>query len=309
MFTGGNNHKEVAILLATYNGEPYIRNFLDSLIKQEYANFKLYISDDGSSDATMNILRSYESILEIEFLKSSAHLGAAKNFFKLLEEVDDRHSYYMFADQDDYWYSDKIFNAVDILKNISADKIVYFSRLEYVDSNLKTIGYSKIPNIINLQNAIVENIINGCTLVITNNMRAEVLKYKPIDYVMHDWWFYLCGTTFGKIIYDPRFTIKYRQHGKSTIGIKSYNLKYLKISIYRFFQNKAGINNFSKQSISFLNCYNTILNTEQRTLLEKVKDASINKKFKYIYKIFFKLKRQNNFDNIFLHLIILLKKF
>jgi len=59
----------VAILLATYNGAEYIREFLDSLIAQTYTDFKLIVRDDGSTDDTLKIIRNYSSRIKIDFIE------------------------------------------------------------------------------------------------------------------------------------------------------------------------------------------------------------------------------------------------
>ena len=106
------NTKKTAVLLATYNGEKYITEFLDSLDQQSYQDFMLIVRDDGSSDATLSILNSYSYKLSITILNSTQRLGAARNFMKLLVDSGDNFEYYFFADQDDYWHPYKIERAL-----------------------------------------------------------------------------------------------------------------------------------------------------------------------------------------------------
>lgn len=99
---------EIAILMATYNGEKFLREQIDSIIKQTNNNWTLYIHDDGSTDSTLSIVQQYcrehENIIFLE--DEVKGRGAAQSFFYMLESIDSL--YYMFCDQDDYWQPDKV---------------------------------------------------------------------------------------------------------------------------------------------------------------------------------------------------------
>lgn len=93
---------------------------------------------------------------------------------------------------------------------------LYCSRLEYVDGERYL--YSRMPRLLSIDNAAVENIATGCTVGITHRVRSEVLAGRPYDFIMHDWWLYLYCSAFGCVIFDVKPSIKYRQHGGNTIG-------------------------------------------------------------------------------------------
>ena len=84
-----NNQKEqVDILLATYNGEKYLKELLDSILNQTYKNIRLIISDDCSKDNTREILEEYAKKDSRIVLYAQEHnLGYVKNFEFLLEKV------------------------------------------------------------------------------------------------------------------------------------------------------------------------------------------------------------------------------
>jgi len=124
---------KVAILLATYNGSEYIREFLESLIAQTYADFKLIVRDDGSTDDTLEIIRSHSSGIKLDFIETNVRLGPAKSFFELLTQAPDDFDFYFFADQDDYWHKSKVERAVNKLSAENENIALYCSRLEYVD--------------------------------------------------------------------------------------------------------------------------------------------------------------------------------
>ena len=103
--------KKIYILLATYNGEKYLKEQLDSLFEQTNQHWTLWIHDDNSKDNTVNIIKKYKSKYpdQIEFLDDDISTGGAKeNFTYLLDNINDDYDYIMFCDQDDVWLEDKI---------------------------------------------------------------------------------------------------------------------------------------------------------------------------------------------------------
>ena len=103
---------QVAILLATYNGERFIKDQLDSILNQTYQNFVCYIHDDGSTDRTVDILKKYVSKYpkKIKLLEYPGKKGAVGNFLSLIDYAVEhcREQYYLFSDQDDIWLPQKI---------------------------------------------------------------------------------------------------------------------------------------------------------------------------------------------------------
>ena len=138
----------VDILLATYNGEKYLKPQLDSILKQTYSNFRLLISDDDSSDKTKEILKEYaKKDKRIILYFQEKNLGVIKNFEFLLKNVENE--YYMFSDQDDIWKEDKIEKSINHIKETDSDLV--YSDLEVVDENLNVIysSYWKLKGIYN----------------------------------------------------------------------------------------------------------------------------------------------------------------
>ena len=103
-----NQDKTIEILMATYNGEKYISEQINSIINQTYKNWKLLIRDDGSKDETLEILKEYEKKdKRINILRDTkGNLGFVKNFEELLKNSSEE--FIMFSDQDDYWLENKI---------------------------------------------------------------------------------------------------------------------------------------------------------------------------------------------------------
>lgn len=110
------NHSPIAILMATYNGEQYLAEQIESIRSQSNAAWTLYIQDDGSTDTTRKIIRSYmEKDKRIHLVDVGlTNQGACVNFMSLLNIIESQ--YYMFADQDDVWLSHKVEVSIDRLK-------------------------------------------------------------------------------------------------------------------------------------------------------------------------------------------------
>ena len=92
--------KKVTVLLSTYNGEKFIKHQIQSLLAQRGVDLQIVIRDDGSTDETIRILKSFNNN-KIKIIKSNENLGPAKSFINLLNIVGDS-DYYAFCDQDDY---------------------------------------------------------------------------------------------------------------------------------------------------------------------------------------------------------------
>lgn len=239
----------VTILLATFNGEQYLTELLDSILAQTYQNWMLLVSDDCSSDATPQILSRYCKKYpdKIRVLEKETPFGCAcGNFFYLMRNCSD--DYMMFCDQDDIWKSDKIEVTIQRLMEIEgrAEKcpVLVHTDLEVVDSALKPISpsfmqYSKLcAERYALNQLLIQNIVTGCTVMINKLLRDMALEVKDIGNVlMHDWWLALIASAFGEIGYIDKSTIMYRQHGSNEVGAK--NTRSVSYILGKLFKNRA----------------------------------------------------------------------
>ncbi|PKH01847.1 hypothetical protein CXF72_14910 [Psychromonas sp. MB-3u-54] len=208
----------VAVLLSYYNGGNYIEEQLTSLNEQVGVSCDVYIRDDGSSnnndiDKLTDLCDKYHNVKIIK----GKNVGVVGSFYSLLKIVD-HYEYYFFCDQDDYWYENKITNAVARLKNHS-DAALYCSSYDLVDDKLDSLGSASPKPTASFYNAIFKNFCTGCTCAINNKLRHELLNdYYNEDIPMHDWWFLLVAYIKGSVIYDELPSIKYRQHALNVVG-------------------------------------------------------------------------------------------
>ena len=225
------NENTVAILMSTYNGAKYLKDQLQSIINQSYSNWHLYIRDDGSSDETVEIIKSYaKKDSRISIIHDTlGNIGSVRSFFYLLEQVDS--NFYMFSDQDDYWKQDKIQKSILLLKqhNHKRKPICVYTNLQIVDDNLEgnelllTKTWQDFPKLFFTNN------LYGCTMLF-NNFLKEKIKFNRLNYdniYVHDWWLALVCAIFGEIYYLDEPTILYRQHYGNQIGATSKNINVL----------------------------------------------------------------------------------
>ncbi|RPH28131.1 glycosyltransferase family 2 protein [Buttiauxella warmboldiae] len=231
----------IAVLMSTYNGQLYLEQQIDSLLKQTQNNFTLYIRDDGSTDDTVKIIENYvDKFHNVVFLKDSINLGAAGSFLSLQNEVDA--DYYFFCDQDDVWLPNKIedtlksFEGKDESKPIIAhtDLIIVDERLNYLSESFYDYSNISINEFKNKKQILLQNYIVGCTSCI-NRALAKISRINRAEVesiAMHDWWYTLNATYFGEVIYIDKATIMYRQHNNNTLGANKDSLgRYVKLFI------------------------------------------------------------------------------
>lgn len=219
-----NIPRTVAALMCTYRGARYIERQLETIAGQTYPHWRLFVSDDGSDDETLEILQRFRANGNQHrvHIFSGPRCGFARNFFSLIARPEVRADFYAFTDQDDEWHPTKLERAVEQLRRLPDDApVLYGSRSELVDERGKRIGFShrcRRPS--GFANALVQNIVSGNTMVLNHNA-VELLRAAgtDLDVSAHDWWAYLLITgSGGLMVYDPYPTVRYRQHLHNLYG-------------------------------------------------------------------------------------------
>lgn len=230
------NMPNIAILLATYNGAEFLEAQLNSIQAQTHVHWTVWASDDGSSDHTLKILKSFQQRVGADrcHILNGPQQGFAANFFSLLFHPHIQADFYAFCDQDDIWKPEKLKKASDHLIAFSTSiPALYGSRAELVDASGHFLGHSacfkKTPS---FKNALVQSLAGGNTLMMNHAARQLLLKAgSNFRTVSHDWWAYLVITGCGGVaVYDPTPQIQYRQHGQNVVGANSsWRAKYVRI--------------------------------------------------------------------------------
>ena len=208
--------EKVQILMSTYNGERFLREQIDSLLKQTYQNIEILIRDDGSKDRTPEILKEYQQNYPNIQVYLEENTGVNESFFELLRKSDA--DYVAFCDQDDVWLEEKVQKAVEKLQGIR-EPALYCSNKILVDSNLKVImenNHRKLRP--GFENAVVECICTGCTSMMNRSLAEKIKAHIPEHAIIHDWWCYLAASYLGTVIFDDNAYIYYRQHESNVVG-------------------------------------------------------------------------------------------
>lgn len=218
------NPPQVAILMCTFNGERFLQEQLDSFSTQTHKDWTLWVSDDGSTDQTLEILRATQARWGENRLKilEGPRKGYARNFLSLVCRPEIQADYFAFSDQDDIWLPGKLSRAIGMLENLPNDKPrLYGSRTLLINTHGEIIGISKLsPRDLNFHNALVQNVAGGNTLVFNQQLRDVVQFAGPdLGIVSHDWWLYLVATAIeGDVLFDQKPFIHYRQHKHNLVG-------------------------------------------------------------------------------------------
>ncbi|MCS7013168.1 MAG: glycosyltransferase family 2 protein [Chloroherpetonaceae bacterium] len=302
--------KQVCILLSTYNGEAYLAEQLDSILRQSYPAFCLWVRDDGSSDGTRALLEQYAAQHKAMQLFFGENLGAAKSYFWLLANADERADYFALCDQDDVWHIDKLQRAVERLQQEDdTQPLLYFSRFEIVDANLRPLALSPRAVRIGFANALVQNQATGCTMVLNRAARTLLLSALPVRTIMHDWWIYLVLSAFGKLLYDETPTLKYRQHARNTIGATATTWDKLHRHWQSFIRGNSRIFRLTEQATEFERCFGTALAEKERRILARFLRSKQRLTSRLAYLFTGDVRRASWLDNMILKTVIALNRY
>lgn len=279
-----------------------------SLLRQDYPDVDILIRDDGSEDGTLDILGRYSSFDNVSVCKGR-NFGVPRSFFELIQIASPSADYYAFCDQDDIWEKDKISRAIGSLASFpQAIPSLYCSRCLLVDEDLNIIGRSPIPKRgPSFENALVQNIASGCTVVINKAARQLLMREIPRISRMHDWWMYLVIAAFGKVIYDPEPRILYRQHSSNVIGTGSTAIAIWTTRIRRFLKSSR-VPLITEQASEFRRIYGSLLPEEKKAVLDRFLDERKLLTGRVRYAFSCEVYRQSMSDDMALRLLIMLNR-
>lgn len=228
---------KVQILLATCNGEKYLREQLESLRNQTYDDWECLISDDCSTDSTLDIIREYCEI-DARFKlvsKERRYYSASYNFLHLMSVSDA--DFLLFCDQDDYWLSNKVEVLLNKILDESDDSydipICVFSDAKLVNKNLESFGVESFQstlsldaNKVTLLNLMTSNVVQGCACVINKRLAEIVVNSSDFAYFpVYDWFAGAIAKSQGKLVYIPDMLHLYRQHDSNSVGAQKLTLR------------------------------------------------------------------------------------
>lgn len=213
---------KAVILMATFNGERFLQQQLDSIFLQKETDWHLVVSDDGSTDRTIDILSEFYSAHpgRMTIVRSTGR-GPAQNFLNLARTNWLHANYWVFCDQDDVWEDDRLSRALSKLANIPVEvPSMHCSRVIYINQGNSPTGLSpKVCYPPGFGKSLLINIASGNTMTFSEGARRLLCKADPQYVHFHDWLLYMtvsaCG---GVVIYDSHPSVRYRQHSRNVLG-------------------------------------------------------------------------------------------
>ena len=284
---------KLCILLASYNGEKYISEQLDSIINQTDKNWELIIRDDGSKDETVTILNKYEKKDErIKILRDDkGNLGFLKNFEELLFNA--KEEFVLFSDQDDFWLKNKLEKFVEKIRDldekvlskpllIHCNSLVCDDKLEIIKEEFID---SKIAKKTNSNIYFFEYIVQGSTSMVNKKMIKESLPFLK-NVTLHDRYFHLLSQFLGTRIFIDESLVKYRQHERNAIGASKSILKKIMNKKYFYVEDRKLIEEIKET-------YNKCLRKKDLNDIEKyleVTDRNKNRLERFWLSKYFQMK-------------------
>jgi rhamnosyltransferase len=218
-------NKRIAVLLASYNGTKYIKEQIDSILNQREVDVTIFISDDLSTDKTIEYLQDiYKDFKNIVYLPSGLKFGGAgKNFFRLIRDVDfSSFDFVSFVDQDDIWYEDKLIRAIKMIED---------KQIDAYSSNVLAFWEDGKEMVINKSSSqarydyIFEAAGPGCTYVLKKELAISLQNFicenwEDVNKIeLHDWFIYaFVRENNYKWHIDEKPSMRYRQHTSNQVG-------------------------------------------------------------------------------------------
>ena len=225
----------ISVCMATYNGEAYIKEQLDSILSQLRLDDEIIISDDSSTDGTVKIIEQIDDP-RIMLLKDQAFKSHVYNFENAMKHA--KGEYIFLADQDDIWLPHKIEKMLSQLKKydlVISDAIMIDDHQNVLADSFFTFKHSKKGFLKNFY----KNTYLGCCIAFNRRILNLALPF-PKNINMHDWWIGLIAEIYGDVYFYDEKLILYRRHENTltTLDRKSSNSFMQKIG-FRIFMLKG----------------------------------------------------------------------
>lgn len=215
---------KISVAMATYNGDKYIKEQINSILENLEKYDELVISDDGSTDETVKIIKEISEGDNRVKIFEGPHKGVKQNFANAIEKCTG--DYIFLSDQDDLWTKDKRKIVMSYFKKencvlVQHDAIV-------VDENENEI-ISSFFEFRKCKSGIIRNIYKnryiGCCMAFDKKIKKYILPI-PNNIEMHDQWIGILAEEYGKSIFIKEKLIKYRRHENNASDcFKHYPLK------------------------------------------------------------------------------------
>lgn len=214
---------KVSVAMATYNGEKYIKEQIESILENLEEQDELIISDDFSKDNTRNIIKEYENKDKRIKLIDGPKKGVKQNFANAINNCNGK--YIFLSDQDDIWIKNKVQQVLNAFKEKECTLVIHDA--EIVDEKLNILDNSFFEYR-NSGKGILKNILKntyiGCCMAFDAKLKDKILPI-PNDIEMHDQWIGILNEKYGKSYFLNEKLIKYRRHSSNVSQMHHYPIK------------------------------------------------------------------------------------
>lgn len=224
----------VDIVMTTYNAAEFLREQLDSIVGQQYSHWNLLISDDGSTDGTLDIIQDYQDQHPgriVNVTSTESFHNVSRNIEYLFGQTTA--PYVMVADHDDVWLPHKVGLTMNAMTKAEGacpqEPCLIYTDLEVVDAGLTQMDpsywhYSHLNPTKRLPELLFQNVVTGCTMMVNRSLLEKAIPF-PSEIFLYDWWMALVAAAFGSLVSVPQATIRYRQHGTNMVGAQKVQLQ------------------------------------------------------------------------------------
>ena len=222
------NNKKVSVVIATYNGESFIEQLLESIVIEKEVD-EIIISDDMSNDKTLEIIKNYNDN------RIKVILGPRKGLIKNFENALNKTSgeIIFLADQDDVWIRGRTKNMCKVLEKydlVCGDCYVTDENLNILKNSFFDFNNSSKGKFRN----ILKNSYLGCCMAFNRNVLNKSLPF-PNNIAMDDWWIGIIGEFFFKTIFLENKTLYFRRHSLNNSNTASKSIySFKKKIIWRY---------------------------------------------------------------------------
>jgi len=296
----------VEVLLSTHNGERYIATQLASILSQSHTDIRVVVRGDGSTDRRVALVQAIAADDPRVRLVAGSRLGWGGSFMALLASSG-KARWLAFSDQDDVWLPDKLTRAVTALAPLDDDQpALYGSAMLHVTSELRSLSVTRPPRRMSFENALVQNVVAGCTMVFNRAARTLCLERlgRP---VAHDWWLYLVTAAFGTVIFDDAVTVLHRVHVDNATPVPLWGHWLQRVAAHLKLPPDRRPSRFIRD---FYETYGDRLNDEQHAIVEDLlalHGVSWVSRARYAYRS--PVYRQSAVDDAILRVLLTLGRF
>ncbi len=273
----------IYIIMCVYNGEKYIKEQIESILHNSITDWRLYISDDGSTDRTYELAAGYAKAYPQKIILTT-HINAADPSIHFLEKIRDvsmkmqADDFIMLCDQDDIWYNNKIELTLEhmnhlVVKNSNKKPLLVCTDVEVVNEKKEQLAESFRRMIhysikkLDTAHLLMEHKAQGCTIMI-NKVLADKIRQLPQVITKHDMWLEMIAVTMGKVDYVDEPTMAYRRHAEQYTAGEMRFWKMVVEQLKHMKEQKYMVYGLAPQTKEFLRIYGQELDGEHKELVE-----------------------------------------